>query len=238
MEESNTRNSKKTNQLVTADLTRNGETKSRTALQRIRLSGMDSSTTRINQRKSAREKIPVFFDNDLKDGSRKLGPLSSYTYSQSSDLMSEGRVPQTVNTSSTQGVIKYSEGISESFVTNGLVPASSIQGQNITDSLLRGDLTYTKVTCPLTEMKTPASSVQKVTIRFMYEVDTNNTSFSVSDIEIMMFQSVVETLLDCGKTRQLLRNMRGRRKLQEDLQFLAIDSMPGDNLRANGECSI
>jgi hypothetical protein len=72
----------------------------------------------------------------------------------------------------------------------------------------------------------------------MYEVDTNNTSFSVSDIEIMMFQSVVETLLDCGKTRQLLRNMRGRRKLQEDLQFLAIDSMPGDNLRANGECSI
>jgi hypothetical protein len=238
MGESNTRNPKKTNKLVTADLTRNGETKSRTALHRVRLSGMDSSTTRINQRKTEREKIPVFFENDLEDGSRKLVSLSSYTYSQSSDLMAEDRVPQMGNTSSTQTQIKYSEGISESIVTKGLVPASSIQGQNITDSFLKEDLTYTKVTCPLTEMKTPANSVQKVTIRFTYEVDTNNTSFSVSDIESVMFQSVVETLLDCGKTRQLLRNMRGRRKLQEDLQFLAIDSMPGDNLRANGECNL
>lgn len=238
LKETNTRNSKETDQLKTE-----GGSRSTTALRRVRLAGTDSSTAALDQTKSAREKIPLFFATDLEDGSRKLGPLLSYTYSPPKELMAAGREPQTENASSMQEEIKHPDELTEPSVTNGVRPPTSIPGQNITDSLLKGDIPYMKVTCPLTEMKTPASSMQKVTIRFTYEVDTKNTSFVVSDIESMMFQSVVATLLDCGKTRQLLRNMRGRRKVKEDgvektLQFLAIDSIPGDTLRANGECRL
>jgi hypothetical protein len=226
LKETNTRNSKETDQHKTE-----AGRRSTIALRRVRLAGIDSSTAASDQSKSAREKIPLFFATDLEDGSRKLGPHLSYTYSSPKELTAD-REPQTENASSMQ---------EEPSVTNGFRPPTPIPGQNITDSLLKGDIPYMKVTCPLTEMKTPASSVQKVTIRFTYEVDTKSASFVVSDIESMMFQSVVATLLDCGKTRRLLRNMRGRRKVKEDsvektLQFLAIDTLPGDTLRANGEC--
>jgi hypothetical protein len=225
---------------LTTDTAENRNKINPSVSRRARQKGNGSSTARLEQSKIARDKKLIFFAIDLEDGSRERHLHSSYSYSVSNGIQAKAKMPQLEKVIPIEEKLHNFEPLSGPNVTGGLVPATSDKEQNFTESFISGDIPNTKVTCPLSEMNTPVSSIQRVTIRFTYEVDTNSTSFLVADIESLMFQSVVETLLNCDEARRELVYTRGRRKLQENgpdksLQFIAIDSMPGDSLRANGE---
>ena len=209
---------------------------------RVRVKNSKSTARNVNlenkSRSDDKSRISLYFASDATDRrSRILDFLHSssfsYSYSYPKVKKASGILPalKSAVKKSSNGLVNYPETPQEQSVTSMPVASNPYPTSQADESSI-GNIPETKVTCPLTGLDMLSSNIQKVPIRFTYEVDTNQTWFS--DVETLIFQSVVDTLLDCNADTQ------GTRKLQEvnsseTYKFISVDSMPGDILRTNGK---
>mmetsp|Transcript_20186 Transcript_20186/g.28752 ORF Transcript_20186/g.28752 Transcript_20186/m.28752 type:complete len:537 (-) Transcript_20186:194-1804(-) len=218
---------------------------------RVRVKNSKSITRNINlenkSRSDDKSRISLYFASDATDRRSRildfLHPSSisysysySYPYPKPTAKKASSEIQPTLKSAvkkSSNGLVNYPETPAEQSVTSMPV-ASNPNSTTQADESSFGNITETKVTCPLTGLDMLSSNIQKVPIRFTYEVDTNQTWFE--DIEALIFQSVVDTLLDCNADAQGTRKLQGVSS-SETYKFISVDSMPGDILRTNETCS-
>lgn len=95
-----------------------------------------------------------------------------------------------------------------------------------------------KVSCELTT----DSPIQKIELRYTYEIDFNQTT-RVQIIEQKIFQSIVRNFLDCSNNstrRQQETSTDGRKRIQgrrhlQTFLFVSLDRTPDDKIQRNGK---
>ena len=111
-------------------------------------------------------------------------------------------------------------------------------------ALSEGDYSFTKVACA-----TNSQDIQRVDIRFSYELDFNHTTKAAA-IDGAIFQSVVDKFLQCNNKTYYNRKLtathrQGRRALrklannEKVVSIISLDRSPIDKLQKNGmfECA-
>ena len=165
----------------------------------------------------------------------------SYSYPFSATAISEKKRSKTANHKSSIPKTKI-EPFHESSLKPTIKESSAIL--NTTTALTEADYPFTKVACA-----TNSQDIQRVDIRFSYELDFNHTTKAAA-IDGAIFQSVVEKFLQCNNKTYYNRKLtathrQGRRALrklannEKVVSIISLDRSPIDKLQKNGmfECA-
>jgi len=162
----------------------------------------------------------------------------SYSYPFSATAISEKKKSKTADHKSSLPKTK-----SGPFQEASLKPTvkKSIAILNSTATLSEGDYPFTKVVC-----ETNSQDIQRVDIRFTYELDFNHTTKAAA-IDGAIFQSIVDKFLQCNNKTYYNRKLttthrKGRRALrklvnnEKVVQIISLDRSPIDILQKNESC--